>query len=63
MGKLLRRLTKLVFYVGLAGAAAAGLRALVGRLSGEPGTPSAQGGSYDSWPAVARAPGREEAET
>lgn len=75
MVKLLRKLLKLLFVAGLTSAVVFAVRALVDRISGEPGVPSVPGarggpgapesgngalhGSFDSWPAVPQAPGRD----
>jgi len=43
----------------LAALAVAAGRAVLGRLAGEPGVPGPQRGSFDTWPVVPPAPGRE----
>lgn len=63
MVKLLRMIMKLVLLAAMVLGVAAGARALVGWLSGEPGDPSTgtnkRQGSFDSWPPVPQAPGRD----
>lgn len=55
---LLRACFRLALGVGLTTAAAAAGRALIGRLSGEPGggVGPIRTASFDSWPAVPTAP-------
>ena len=48
----------IVIAVSVAAVAAAG-RAVLGRLAGEPGVPTPPRGSFDTWPAVPPAPGRQ----
>ena len=62
MARLIRAIVRMVFRValsaGIVAAAAALLRAAIGRTSGEPGVPDRQGTpmSFDAWPEVPRAP-------
>ncbi len=61
----LRRVLRLGIMIGVLGAAAAGIRALVARMSGDPGIASSAGGSsaassFDTWPPVPPAPARED---
>ena len=63
MIKLLRAVLKLLLFASVVVGVAAGARALVGHLSGEPGEPSAgrdeREGSFYYWTAVPMAPGRD----
>lgn len=54
----MRRLARVLVVVAGAVALARAARALVGRLSGDPGITGAGGwrGSYDTWPPVPRVP-------
>jgi hypothetical protein len=47
-----------VVVAALAAAAVAVGRMALARFAGEPGAPSPQRGSFDSWPVVPAAPGR-----
>jgi len=54
---LVRRLVRMAVTAAVIAAAGAALRALIGRLSGEPGTPGIRTGSFDTFPPVPTAPG------
>jgi hypothetical protein len=54
----MRSLGWLIVVATLAAAAVAAGRMALARFAGEPGTPSAPRGSFDSWPVVPPAPGR-----
>jgi hypothetical protein len=56
---ILRKLVRSIVMAALASVAVAAGRALLGKLAGEPGVPSSQRGSFDTWPAVPPAPGRQ----
>ncbi|MGA2037546.1 MAG: hypothetical protein ABSH04_08200 [Acidimicrobiales bacterium] len=60
MRKVVRKLIRLVLLAGVVSGLVAGKRAVMGRLSGAPGTSAdTRTSSYDSWPPVPRAPGRD----
>jgi hypothetical protein len=55
---VMRALLRAAAVGALVAGIAAAARALVGRLSGEPGGAGGRGGSFDTWPVVPPAPGR-----
>jgi len=61
MRGIARRLGRLLIVAGVLAAAVAAGRAALARVAGEPGEPNRRG-SFDTWPAVPLAPGRQPTE-
>ena len=47
-----------IVVMAVAAAIAVTVRAVLGKVAGEPGVPSPRHGSFDTWPTVPPAPGR-----
>jgi len=56
LAQLFRRLVRMVVTAAVLAAAGAGVRALIGWLSGEPGTAGIRTASFDTFPPVPPAP-------
>jgi hypothetical protein len=56
---MLRGMVRSIVMTAVAAVVVAAGRAVLGRLNGKPGVPSSPRGSFDTWPAVPPAPGRQ----
>ena len=59
VGAVIRGLGRSIVRAAVAAAVVAVGRAVLGRLAGKPGEPGSSRGSFDTWPAVPPAPGRQ----